>query len=85
MHSFPNLEPVCCSTSCSDYCFLTCIWISQETGKVVWYPHLFQNFPQFVVIDTVKGFGVVNKAEIYVFLELSYFLFLMIHRKKQLL
>ena len=46
---------------------------SQETGQVVWYAHLFQNFPQFVVIHTVKGFGIVNKAEIDVFLELSCF------------
>ena len=45
----------------------------QESGKVVWYSHLFQNFPQFVVIHTVKGFGIVNKAEIDVLLELSYF------------
>ena len=52
-------------------CFLTCIQISQETGKVVWYSHLFKNFPKFVVIHTVKGFGVVNKADI--FLELSCF------------
>ena len=54
-------------------CFLTCIQISQETGQVVWYSHLFQNFPQFIVIYTVKGFGTVNKAEIDVFLELSCF------------
>ena len=40
---------------------------------MVWYSHLFQNFPQFVVIHTVKGFGVVNKAEIDAFLELSCF------------
>ena len=40
---------------------------------MVWYAHLFQNFPQFVVIHTVKGFGIVNNAEIDVFLELSYF------------
>ena len=40
---------------------------------MVWYSHLFQNFPQFVVIDTVKGFGIVNKAEIDVFLEISCF------------
>ena len=46
---------------------------SQEAGQVVWYSHLFQNFPQFIVIHTVKGFGIVNKAEIDVFLELSYF------------
>ena len=40
---------------------------------MVWYSHIFQNFPQFIVIHTVKGFGIVNKAEIYVFLELSCF------------
>ena len=54
-------------------CFLTCIQVSQEAGQVVWYPHLFQNFPQFIVIHRVKGFGIVNKAEIDVFLKLSYF------------
>ena len=47
--------------------------VSQEAGQVVWYSHLFQNFPQFIVIRTVKGFGIVNKAEIDVFLELSCF------------
>ena len=41
---------------------------------MVWYSHLFQNFPQFLVIHIVKGFGIVNKAEIDVFLELSHFL-----------
>ena len=40
---------------------------------MVWYSHLIQNFPQFIVIHTVKGFGIVNKAEIDVFLELSCF------------
>ena len=40
---------------------------------MVWYSQLFQNFPQFIVIHTVKGFGIVNKAEIDVFLELSCF------------
>ena len=55
--------------SSSNCCFLTCIHISQEAGQVVWYSHLFQNFPQFIVIHTVKGFGIVNKAEIDVFLE----------------
>ena len=59
--------------SSSNCCFLTCIQISQEAGQVVWYAHLFKNFPQFVVIYTVKGFGIVNKAEIGVFLELSCF------------
>ena len=53
--------------------FLTCIQISQEAGQVVWYSHLFQDFPHFIVIHTVKGFGIVNKAEIDVFLELSCF------------
>ena len=60
--------------SSSNCCFLTCIQISQEAGQVVWYSHLFKNFPQFIVIHTVKGFGMVNKAEIVVFLELSCFL-----------
>ena len=54
-------------------CFLTCIQVSQEAGQVVSYSRLFQNFPQFTVIHTVKVFGVVNKAEIDVFLELSCF------------
>ena len=43
--------------SISNCCFLTCIQVSQKAGQVVWYSHLFQNFPQFVVIHTVKGFG----------------------------
>ena len=59
--------------SSSNCCFLTCIQISQEAGQVVWYSHLFQDFPQLIVIHTVKGFGIVNKAEIDVFLELSCF------------
>ena len=73
MYSFPILEPLSCSTCISNCCFLTCIQISQEAGKVVWYSHLFQNFLQFLMIHTVKGFGIVNKAEIDVFLELSCF------------
>ena len=44
---FPDLEPVCCSMSGSNCCFLTCLHISQEAGKLVWYSHLFKNFPQF--------------------------------------
>ena len=72
MYSFSYLEPVCCFMSSSNCCFLTCEQVSQEAGQVVWYSHLFQNFPQFV-IHTVKGFGIVNKAEIDVFLELSCF------------
>ena len=73
MYSFPSLEPVCCSMSSSNCCFLACIQISQEAGQVLWYSHLLKNFPQFIVIHTVKGFGIVNKAERDLFLELSYF------------
>ena len=73
MYSFPDLETVCCSISSSNCCFLSCIQISQRADKVVCYSHLFKNFPQFVVIHTVKGFGIVNKAEVDVFLELSCF------------
>src|SRR5574341_1516944 len=73
MYSFFYLEPVCCSMSSSNCCFLTCVQFSQEAGQVVWYSHLFWNLPQFIVIHTVKGFGNVNKAEIDVFLELSCF------------
>ena len=73
MYSFPNLEPVCCFISTSNCCFLTCIQISQEAGKVVWYSHLLKNFPQCDVIHIVKGFDIVNKAEVDVFLELSCF------------
>ena len=59
--------------SSSNWCCLTCIQISQETSQVVWYSHFFQNFPQFFVIHTVKGLGVVNKAEVDVFLALFCF------------
>ena len=55
----------------SNCCFLTCIQISQQSGQVVWYSHLLKNFPQFVVIHTVKGFGIVNKEEVDGFIELS--------------
>ena len=64
MYSFPNFEPVHYSMSGSNCCSLTCIQVSQEADKVVWYSHLFKNFPQFIVIHTVIGFGVVNKAEV---------------------
>ena len=63
MFSFPNFEQLRCSMSC--------IQVSQEVGKVVWYSHLLKNFPQFAVIHIVKGFGIVNRAD--VFLELSWF------------
>ena len=56
-------------------CFLTCIQISQEAGQVVCYSRLFKNFPLFVVIHTVKDFGIVNKAEVDVFLEFSCFFY----------
>ena len=59
----------------SNCCFLTCIQISQEAGNVVWCSHLLKNIPQFVVIHTVKGFGVVNKAEVDVFLEFCCFFY----------
>ena len=62
-------EPVHCSMSGSNWFSLTCLQISQEAGKVVWYFHLLKNFPQLVVIHTVKGFDIVNKAEVNVFLE----------------
>ena len=73
MYSFSFLEPVCCSMSSSICCFLTCIEVSKEAGQMVWYSHLFQNFPPFTVIHTVIGFGIVNKAEIDIFMELSCF------------
>ena len=57
----------------SNYCFLTCLQISQKAGYVVCYSHLFNNLSQVVVIHTVKCFGVDNKAEVDVFLELSCF------------
>ena len=59
----------------SDCCFLACIQVSHEGGKVIWYSHLFKNFPQFVVIHTVQGFSVVNEAEVDVFLKFSCFFY----------
>ena len=61
--------------SSSNCCFLTCTQVSLEAGKVVWYSHLFKNFPQFVVIYIVKGFSMVNEAEVDVFLEFSCFFY----------
>ena len=66
MYSFPNFEPVCCYMSDSNCCFLTCIQVSQEAVKVVWYLISLRIF-QFVVIHTVKGFSVVQEAEVDVF------------------
>ena len=71
MYSFPNLEPVCCSTYVSNYCFLSCIQSSQETGKVVWYSFLFKTFTQFLVIHTFKGFIVFSEPEVDNFLDFS--------------
>ena len=85
MYSFPNLEPVRCCTPFPvwkqfvDPCpFLTIAsWSAyrflRRHGQVVWCSHLFKNFAQFVVIHTVKGFDVVNKAEVDVFLQFSCF------------
>ena len=53
--------------------FLTCIQISQEADQVVWYSYLLKDFSQFIVIHTPKGFGIVKKAEVDVFQELSSF------------
>ena len=59
--------------SSSNCCFLTCIQVSQKAGQVVWYSHLFNTFSHFIVIHTVKGFGIVNKAEVDISLEFSCF------------
>ena len=72
-YSFPNIEPVHYSMSGSNCCFLTCILVSQEAGKMVWDFHFFKDFPHFVVIYIVKDFSVVNEAD--VFLELSWFFY----------
>ena len=63
MYSFPNLEPAHCSMSVSNCCFLTYIQISQEADQIVWCSHPLKDFPQFVVIHTVKGFGIVKKQK----------------------
>ena len=73
-YSFPNFEPVHCFMSSSNCCFLTRIQVSWETSKVIWYSYLFKNFPQFVVICTVKGFSVINGAEVDMFMAFPCFL-----------
>ena len=75
MYTFPDLESICCSMSISSCCFLTCIQISQEAGKVVWYSHLFKNFPQFVVIHIVKRFRTDSETEVDIFLKFPCFLY----------
>ena len=72
-YSFSYLEPVSCSMSTSNCYFLTCIQVSQVAGQVVWCSHLLQNFPQFIVLHTVKGFDIVNKAEKDVFWNSCFF------------
>ena len=67
MYSFPNFEQVHYSMSSSNCCFLTCIQMSQEACKGVWYSHLLKNFPQLVVIHTITGFTIVNEVEIDAF------------------
>ena len=59
----------------SNCCFLTWIQVSKETGKMVWYLHLFKNFPLFAVIHTVKGFIIINEAEVGIFLEFPCFFY----------
>ena len=73
MYSLPNFKPVLCFMSSFKCCFLTCIQVSQEAGKVVWYSHHFKNFSQLVVIYTLKGFSVVFETEVDVFLEIFCF------------
>ena len=75
MYFFPNFEPVHGPMSSSNCCFLTCTQVSQETGKAILYFHLLKNFPQFVEINTVKGFHKVSEAEVDVFLEFPCFLY----------
>ena len=75
MYSFLKLEPVHFSMSSSNYHFLTCMQISQEAGKVLWYSHFSKNFSPFVVIHTVKGFSVANEAEVDAFPEVSSFFY----------
>ena len=75
MNSFLNFEAVRCSISGSNCCFLSCIQVSLEAGKVVCYFHLIKNIPQFVMIHTIKGFSIVNEAEVDVFLEFPCFFY----------
>ena len=72
MYSFPDLEPVCCSMSSSNCCFMTCLQISQEAGQVVWYSHLFKNLP---VCCDPHSHRIWCSTEVYVFLELSCFFY----------
>ena len=75
MYSFPSFEPVSCSMFDSNCCFLTCIQVPQEAGEMAWYSHLFKNFPQIVVIHTVKGCSTVDETVVDVFLGRSFFFY----------
>ena len=75
MYSFPNLEPISCCIQGSNCCFFTCIQVSQETGKMVWYSHLFKSFTQFAMVHTVRSFSIVNETELDVFLMFFCFLY----------
>ena len=75
LYSFLKLEPISCSILGSNYCFLTNTQVSQETGRIVLYYHLFKSFPQFVMIHTVKGFSIVDETEVDVFLEFPCFFY----------
>ena len=75
MYSFPDLEPVYCSISSTNCCFLSCIQISLEAGQMIWYSHLLKNFLHFLVIHRVKWFSTVNKTEVHAFLELTCFFY----------
>ena len=74
-YSFLNPEKIHYFIQDSNCCFLICIQVSQETGKMVWYSNLFKSFPQFIMIHTVKDFGIVNKTEVDVCLEFPSFLY----------
>ena len=74
MYSFPSLE-ICCSMSISNCFFLNCIQISQEAGQVGWYTHLLKNLPVCCDPHSQRGFGRVNEAEVYGFLEFSCFFY----------
>ena len=71
-YSFSYLEPVCCSMSSSNCCFLTCIQVSQEAGQVVWYSHLLQNFPVYCDPHSQR-LWLSQKSRNRFFLELSWF------------
>ena len=71
-YSFPNFEPVCCSMSSSNCCFLTCVQVSHKADKMYYYPIYLRIF-WFVVIHTFKGFSVVSEAEVDAFLEFPCF------------